>query len=303
MKDILTNLMTIIGSLVIAIASVASIVVMILVATMLLVAWFTVTHSGKLSRLHFFWLLFVLGDLLKNASRFVGHLTLFNEFERVHGYCLVSFCKLMHLGLCEEDLFTLLLRSGYLHSSTEVATVKIADELYLTPHKLMHWHEGGLLGSTKPADQLVANIGEPGDCLKVIPWCIWQSSPLYRLHWWGIALRWHWSIWSDLCAKTPTHQFNSIGPSSFWASKSGVKIFNLKSGTVNMRKYLAPNCPWSGVMCPVISLAPFLKEILIRSGCFKPSLIRLSGVSLAPKDLQQVYQLNWGVFCAFVLSW
>ena len=27
----------------------------------------------------------------------------------------------------------------------------------------------GLLGSTKPADQLVANIGEPGDGLKVFP--------------------------------------------------------------------------------------------------------------------------------------
>jgi hypothetical protein len=33
----------------------------------------------------------------------------------------------------------------------------------------MHWHEGGLLGGTKPVDQLVANIGEPDNCLKVIP--------------------------------------------------------------------------------------------------------------------------------------
>jgi hypothetical protein len=33
----------------------------------------------------------------------------------------------------------------------------------------MHWHEGGLLGGTKLVDQLVVNIGEPGDCLKVIP--------------------------------------------------------------------------------------------------------------------------------------
>ncbi len=51
----------------------------------------------------------------------------------------------------------------------DVAIVKIAEELYSMPHKLMHWHEGGLLGGAKPADQLVANIGEPGDCLKVIP--------------------------------------------------------------------------------------------------------------------------------------
>jgi hypothetical protein len=33
----------------------------------------------------------------------------------------------------------------------------------------MHWHEGGLLGSVKPVDQLVTHIGEPSDCLKVIP--------------------------------------------------------------------------------------------------------------------------------------
>jgi hypothetical protein len=36
-------------------------------------------------------------------------------------------------------------------------------------HELVHWHENGLLGSTKPADQLVAYIGEPGDGLKVVP--------------------------------------------------------------------------------------------------------------------------------------
>ncbi len=75
----------------------------------------------------------------------------------------------MHLGLHEEYLFTLLTLQGYLHSLTEVANVKIADERYLMPHELMHRHEGGLLGSTKPADQLVANIWEPRDCLKVIP--------------------------------------------------------------------------------------------------------------------------------------
>jgi hypothetical protein len=50
-----------------------------------------------------------------------------------------------------------------------VATVKIVDELYLTPLELVHWHESGLLGGTKPADQLVANIREPCNGLKVIP--------------------------------------------------------------------------------------------------------------------------------------
>ncbi len=42
------------------------------------------------------------------------------------------------------------------------------------------------------------------------------------------------------------------------------------------------------------------KGILKQSGCFKPSSIRLSGVPLAPKDVQQVYQLKWGVCCALI---
>jgi hypothetical protein len=33
----------------------------------------------------------------------------------------------------------------------------------------MHWHESGLLGRTKPANQLVADVGEPGNGLKVVP--------------------------------------------------------------------------------------------------------------------------------------
>jgi hypothetical protein len=134
--------MTIVGSLVIAIALVALIIVAVL-------AQFTDACNGKMSRLLLIWLLLVLGDLLKNASCFVG--------------------RLMCLGLREEDVFALLLCRGKLHCLTEVATVKIADELYWTPHELMHLHEGGLLGSAKPEDQMVANIGEPCNCLKEIP--------------------------------------------------------------------------------------------------------------------------------------
>jgi hypothetical protein len=33
----------------------------------------------------------------------------------------------------------------------------------------MHWHESGLLGHTTPANQLVANVGEPSNGLKVVP--------------------------------------------------------------------------------------------------------------------------------------
>jgi hypothetical protein len=37
------------------------------------------------------------------------------------------------------------------------------------PNELMHWHESRLLDRTKPANQLVANVGEPGNGLKVVP--------------------------------------------------------------------------------------------------------------------------------------
>ena len=122
-----------------------------------------------MSRFLFLWLL-VLGNLLKNASHLVGCLTLLKKNDRpeqVSRYHLVQIGKLVlvRLRLCKEDLFTLPLRCRYVQCLTEVATLKVAEKLYLTPHELVHWHESGLLGSTKPADQLVAYIGEPGDGL------------------------------------------------------------------------------------------------------------------------------------------
>jgi hypothetical protein len=127
-----------------------------------------------MSRTLFLWLLLVLGNLLKNASCLVGCLTLLeegNHSERVGRHRLVQAGKLVlvRLRLCKEDLFTLLLRRGYVHCSTEVVTLKIAEKLHLMPHVLVHWHESGLLGRTKPANQLVANVGEPGNGLKVVP--------------------------------------------------------------------------------------------------------------------------------------
>ncbi len=102
--------------------------------------------------------------------------------------------------------------------------------------------------------------------------------------------------------KHSTISLSSVGPLSFWVSKSRVKTFDLKSGSVNVRKYSAPNRAWSGAMCPVIFLALFLEKIFIRWGCFKPSLIRLSGMPSAPKVFERMYQLNWGVFCALMRS-
>jgi hypothetical protein len=126
-----------------------------------------------MSRTLFLWLLLIPGNLLKNASRLVGRLTLLkegNHSERVGRYRLVQVSKLVlvRLGLRKEDLLTLLLRRGYVHRSTEVVTLEIAEKLHLTPHELVHWHESGLFCRTKPANQLVANVGEPGDGLEVV---------------------------------------------------------------------------------------------------------------------------------------
>ncbi len=127
-----------------------------------------------MSRTHFLQLLLVLGNLLKNASCLVTCLTLLkegNHSEQVGRYHLVQVSELVlvRLGLRKEDLFTLLLRDGYVHRSTEVVTLKVAEKLHSMPHELVHRHESGLFCCTKPVNQLVANVQEPGDGLKVVP--------------------------------------------------------------------------------------------------------------------------------------
>ncbi len=94
-----------------------------------------------------------------------------NHSERVGRYHLVQVGKLVlvRLGLREEDLFTLLLCCGYIHHLMEVVTLKVAEKLHSTPHELVHWHERGLFCRTKPANQLVANVREPGNGLEVVP--------------------------------------------------------------------------------------------------------------------------------------
>jgi hypothetical protein len=126
-----------------------------------------------MSRTLFLWLLLVLGDFLKNASHLVSCLTLLkegNHSERVGKHRLVQVSKLVLvcLRLHKEDLFTLLLCHGYVHCLTEVVTLKVAEKLHSTPHELVHWHESGLLCRTKPGNQLVANVREPGHGLKVV---------------------------------------------------------------------------------------------------------------------------------------
>ncbi len=166
--------MTIIRSAIVAITLVASMVIAIFVATVLLVPQFTATDSRNMSRNLFIWLLLVLGNLLKNASCLVSRLTLLkegNHSEWVGRYRLVQVGKLVlvHLRLCKEDLFTLLLLHGYVHFLMEVVTLKVAKKLHSMPHELVHRHESRLFCYTKPANQLVANVGEPGNGLKVVP--------------------------------------------------------------------------------------------------------------------------------------
>ncbi len=131
--------MTIIRLAIVAITSVDLMVVGIFVAMMLLVARFMATCGRNMSCTLFLWLLLVLGNLLKNASCLVGCLTLLkegNHSERVGRYRLVQVGELVlvHLRLRKEDLFTLLLRRGYVHHSTEVVTLKVAEKLHSMPH-------------------------------------------------------------------------------------------------------------------------------------------------------------------------
>ncbi len=158
----LTVLMTIIRLATVVITLVALMVMVIFVATVLLAAQFTAACCRNMSRTLFLWLLLVPGNLLKNASCLDSRLTLLkedNHSEWVGRYHLVQVGELVlvRLGLGEEDLFTLLLRCGYVHHLTEVVTLKVAEKLHSTPHELVHWHESRLFCHTKPANQLVAS--------------------------------------------------------------------------------------------------------------------------------------------------
>jgi hypothetical protein len=124
------------------------------------------TCGRNMSRTLFLWLFLVLSNLLENASRHVGLLTLLKEGNHSEQ---VSRHRLVQVALRKEDLFTLLLRRGYVYRSIEVVALKVAEKLYLTTHELKHQHESELLGRTKPANQLVTNVGEPNNGLKVVP--------------------------------------------------------------------------------------------------------------------------------------
>jgi hypothetical protein len=167
-------LMMMVRLAIVAITSVALMVITVLVTAMMRVAKFMATRGRKMSHFPFLWLLLVLGNLLENACHLVGCLTLLkesNHSEQVGRHRLVQVSKLVLvcLRLHEEDLFTLLMCHGYVHHSTKVVTLEIAEKLHSMPGELVHRHECGLLARTKPANQLVANVGKPGNGHKVVP--------------------------------------------------------------------------------------------------------------------------------------
>jgi hypothetical protein len=129
-------LMTIVGAAIIAVTSVALMIATIFATIMLMVAQFMATCGRKMSRFLFLWLILVLGNLLKNASHLVNHLTLLKEsnyLERVsrHRLIQVGVLVLGHLRLRKEELLTLLLRRGHFNCSTEVATLEVAKKAVL----------------------------------------------------------------------------------------------------------------------------------------------------------------------------
>jgi hypothetical protein len=143
--------MTIVRLAIVVIVLVVLMMVAVVTNAMLTVARFRSTCDRKMSLFLFLWLLLILGDLIKNASRFVGRLTLLkegNHSEQVgmHHLVQVGELVLVHLRICKEDLFTLLLLCGYVHNSMEVVTLEVDEKLHSMPHELMHWHESRLLG-------------------------------------------------------------------------------------------------------------------------------------------------------------
>jgi hypothetical protein len=239
-------LVMIVRSAIIAVRSVDPMVIGIFTTTMLPVSQFTAMHGRKMSHFLFLWLLLVLGNLLKNASCLVGCLTLLKErdyLEWVSRHRLVHVCKLVLvcLGLREEDLLTLLLRRGYFHHSTEVATLEVVEKLHLTPRELVHQHECRLLGRTKPANQLVVYIWETGNNLKVIPDALVKVCLCTICIVWALLCNDAGPLGQAYVLKALTHVAQQQWTITFCVSKSQVKIFDLKLGSVYTRKYSAPN--------------------------------------------------------------
>jgi hypothetical protein len=118
-------------------------------------------------------LLLVLLELVEDATRTISILALLEEADewdviiRKH---LVRFriFLLMLFWNREKNLLDFFLLCGQLHHHPKEPFLEVTKELHTATHVVMHRHERRLLSSAKPADQLVANVLEPGKYLEII---------------------------------------------------------------------------------------------------------------------------------------
>ena len=116
----------------------------------------------------------LLLDLIEHAIRSIDVLALLEEAnERSVIVSGQSFMRLRILELMlprhrKEDLLDPLRFRGKLHRRRKESFLEVAYKLHSSPHVVMHGHESGLSSRAKPADQLVADVREPGECLEVV---------------------------------------------------------------------------------------------------------------------------------------
>ena len=116
---------------------------------------------------------FLLLELIEYAVRSIGVLALLEEADERDVIVGQSFVRLRVLLLMllrhrKKDLFDLLRLRGQLHRRTKETLLEVAHELHSSPHVIMHRHECGLSSRAKPADQLVADVREPGECFEIV---------------------------------------------------------------------------------------------------------------------------------------
>ena len=116
---------------------------------------------------------FLLLELIEYAVRSIGVLALLEEADERDVVVGQSFMRFRILLLMlprhrKKDLFDLLRLRGQLHRRTKEPFLEVAHELHSSPHVIMHRHECGLSSRTKPADQLVADVREPGERFEIV---------------------------------------------------------------------------------------------------------------------------------------
>ena len=116
---------------------------------------------------------FLLLELIEYAVRSIGILALLEEADERDVVVGQGFMRLRILLLMlpwhrKEDLLDLLRLHGQLHRCTKEPFLEVAHELHSSSHVVMHRHECGLSSRTKPADQLVTDVWEPGERLEIV---------------------------------------------------------------------------------------------------------------------------------------